>query len=94
MFFVDILIYSSSWVEHLQHVGVVLNALRGHRLHLKRSKCSFGTPSVAYLGHVISSEGVAIDADKITAVASWPVPRSARALRRFLGLTGYYQKFI
>ena len=94
MFFDDILIYSSSWAEHLQHVGVVLNALRGHRLHLKRSKFSFGTPSVAYLGHVISAEDVAMDADKIAAVASWPVPRSARALRGFLGLVDYYRKFI
>ena len=94
VFFDDILIYSSSWAEHLQHVGIVLNALRAHRLHLKRSKCSFGASSVAYLGHVISAEGVAMDADKVAAVASWPTPRSARALRGFLGLAGYYRKFI
>jgi hypothetical protein len=94
LFFDDILIYSSSWAEHLQHVGIVLNALRAHRLHLKRSKCSFGASSVAYLGHVIYAEGVTMDADKITAVASWPAPRSARALQGFLGLVGYYRKFI
>ena len=94
VFFDDILIYSSSWAEHLQHIIVVLNALRAHRLHLKRSKCSFGASSVAYLGHVISAAGVAMDADKIAAVASWPVPRSTRALRGFLGLAGYYRKFI
>jgi hypothetical protein len=94
VFFDDILIYSSSWAEHLQHVGIVLNALRAHRLHLKCSKCSFGASSVAYLGHVISAEGVAMDVDKIAAVASWPAPRSARALRGFLGLAGYYRKFI
>jgi hypothetical protein len=94
VFFDDILIYSSSWAEHLQHVGVVLHALRVHRLHLKRSKCSFGASSVAYLGHVISAEGVAMDADKVAAVASWPTPRLARALRGFLGLAGYYRKFI
>jgi hypothetical protein len=64
VFFDDILIYSSSWAEHLQHIAVVLNELRAHSLHLKRSKCSFGAPSVAYLGHVISAEGVAMDADK------------------------------
>jgi hypothetical protein len=51
VFFDDILIYSSSWAEHLQHVAIILNELRAHRLHLKRSKCSFGTTSVAYLGH-------------------------------------------
>ena len=89
VFFDDILIYNSSWAEHLQHIGLVLTALRAHRLHLKRSKCSFGASSVAYLGHVISAAGVAMDADKIAAVVAWPAPRSARALRGFLGLAGY-----
>jgi hypothetical protein len=94
VFFDDILIYSTSWAEHLQHVAVVFNELRAHRLHLKRSKCSFGTSSVAYLGHVISAEGVAMDADKVAAVLAWPIPHSLRALRGFLGLAGYYRKFI
>ena len=90
----DILIYSSSWVEHLQHINIVLNALRAHHLHLKRSKCSFGASLVAYLGHVISKGGVAMDADKTAAVAAWPSPSSAHSLRGFLGLAGYYRKFI
>jgi len=94
VFFDDILIYSSSWAEHLQHIAIVLNELRAHHLHLKRSKCSFGAPSVAYLGHVISADGVAIDADKVAALTAWPTPRSARDLRGFLGLAGYYRKFI
>ncbi|XP_073352309.1 uncharacterized protein [Aegilops tauschii subsp. strangulata] len=94
VFFDDILIYSASWAEHLQHVAIVFNELRVHHLHLKRSKCSFGTPSVAYLGHVISADGVAMDADKVAAVAAWPTPHSPRALRGFLGLAGYYRKFI
>jgi hypothetical protein len=94
VFFDDILIYSSSWAENLQHVGIVLNALRAHHLHLKRSKCSFRASFVAYLGHVISAEGVTMDVDKIAAVASWPAPHFARALRGFLGLVDYYQKFI
>ena len=80
VFFDDILIYSSSWAEHLQHISIIFNALRAHHLHLKRSKCSFGASSVAYLGHVISAGGVAMDADKIAVVASWPALRSARAL--------------
>jgi len=94
VFFDDILIYSSSWAEHLQHIAIVLNELRAHHLHLKRLKCSFGATSVAYLGHVISAGGVAMDADKVAAVAAWPSPQSARGLRGFLGLAGYYRKFI
>jgi hypothetical protein len=94
VFFDDILIYNTSWSEHLQHVGLVFTALRAHGLFLKRSKCSFGTPSVAYLDHVISTDGVAMDSDKVAAVASWPLLRSPRGVRGFLGLVGYYRKFI
>jgi len=94
VFFNDILIFSSSWAEHLQHIRIVLDALRAQRLHLKRSKCSFGASSVAYLGHVISAGGVAMDADKVAAVVSWQTPRSARGLCGFLGLAGYYRKYI
>jgi hypothetical protein len=94
VFFDDILIYSSSWVEHLQHLGIVLNTLRAHQLHLKCSKCSFGASSVAYLGHLISVGSVTMDADMVATVASWPMPRSARGLQGILGLAGYYRKFI
>jgi hypothetical protein len=94
VFFDDILIYSTSWAEHLQHIAIIFNELPAHHLHLKRSKCSFGTPSVAYLGHVISAEGVAMNADKVAAVAGWPTPHSPRALCGFLGLAGYYRKSI
>jgi hypothetical protein len=72
VFFDDILIYSTSWAEHLQHIAIVLNELRAHRLHLKRSKCSFGATSVVYLGHIISADGVAMDADKVAAIAACP----------------------
>jgi len=94
VFFDDILIYSPTWVEHLQHLGIVLCALWANRLHLKRSKCSFGATSVAYLGHVISTGGVAMDADKVAAVTAGPTTRSAQDLRGFLGLAGYYRKLI
>jgi hypothetical protein len=94
VFFDDILIYSASWAEHLQHVGIVLEALHAHHLHLKCSKCSFGATSMAYLGQVISEGGVAMHADKVAAVASWPPLWSARGLRGFLGLAGYNRKFI
>ncbi|WVZ98114.1 hypothetical protein U9M48_043592 [Paspalum notatum var. saurae] len=94
VFFDDILIYSSSWAEHLQHIHLVLQTLADHSLFLKRSKCSFAASSVAYLGHVISAAGAAMDEDKIRAVLSWPVPRTLRAVHEFLGLAGYYRRFI
>ena len=94
VFFDDILVYSSSWSEHVRHVRVVLELMRQQQLFLKRSKCSFGEESVTYLGHVISVDGVAMDSQKVLAVVDWPVPRTARVVRGFLGLAGYYQKFI
>jgi hypothetical protein len=92
--FDDILIYSSSWSEHLQHVCVALTALRQHRLAVKQRKCIFDSQSVAYLGHVISASGVAMDPTKVEVVQAWPTPQTPRALRGFLGLTGSYCKFI
>jgi hypothetical protein len=94
VFFDDILIYSPSWSAHLQHLNAVLSALREHQLKLKRAKCSFAQSSVAYLGHIISADGVAMDKEKVEAVSSWPQPRSVRGLRGFLGLAGYYRRFI
>ena len=94
VFFDDILIYSTSWADHLRHLRVVFDLLRQHRLFVKRSKCSFGVDSVAYLGHIISASGVAMDPAKVHTIHDWPRPRSARAVRGFLGLAGYYRKFI
>uniref|UniRef100_A0A0A9C3T2 Reverse transcriptase domain-containing protein n=1 Tax=Arundo donax TaxID=35708 RepID=A0A0A9C3T2_ARUDO len=94
LFFDDILIYSSSWTDHLLHLRTVLASLREHHRKLKRSKCSFGVSSVSYLGHVVSVDGVAMDCQKVQAVADWPVPRNVRAARGFLGLAGYYRRFI
>jgi hypothetical protein len=94
VFFDDILIFSDSWSSHLQHARMVLKRLQEHGLAIKRSKCSFGATLVQYLGHVISDQGVSMDADKVEAVRAWPLPRMVRAVRGFLGLTGYYRKFI
>jgi len=91
VFFNDILIYSSSWAKHLQHVKAVFQRLREHLLFVKRSKCFFGEESVGYLVHIISHAGVAMDPEKVAAVEAWPRPRTLRALRGFLGLTGYYR---
>jgi hypothetical protein len=94
VFFDDILIYSPNWSSHLQHLNAVLSALRAHQLRLKLSKCSFAQLTVAYPGHVISTTGVAMDQDKVEAIMSWPQPRVPRGLRSFLGLAGYYHRFI
>jgi hypothetical protein len=94
VFFDDILIFSDSWSSHLQHVRMILQRLQEHGLTVKRSKCSFDATSVQYLGHVISDQGVAMDTDKVEAVRAWPLPRTVRAVMGFLGLTGYYRKFI
>jgi hypothetical protein len=94
VFFDDILIFSDSWSSHLQHVRMILQRLQEHGLTVKRSKCSFDATLVQYLGHVISDQGVAMDTDKVEAVRAWPLPRTVRAVMGFLGLTGYYRKFI
>jgi len=75
VFFDDILIYSASWAEHLSHIRAVLSVLRENQLFLKRSKCSFGETSVAYLGHVISAQGVAMDTSKVQAILDCQCPR-------------------
>jgi hypothetical protein len=93
-FFYDILIFNDSWSSHLQHVCAILERMRAHNLSVKKSKCSFGEHSVAYLGHVISAQGVAMCTDKVKAEHAWPQPCTVRVVRGFLGLTGYYQKFI
>jgi hypothetical protein len=94
VFFDDILIYSASWADHLRHLQAAFMILQQHRLFVKRSKCAFGERSIAYLGHVISDAGVAMDSAKVQAVSAWPQPRLARAVRGFLGLVGYYRKFV
>ncbi|XP_028794470.1 uncharacterized protein LOC114750095 [Neltuma alba] len=94
IFFDDILIYSATWLQHLQHVAEVLEAMARHKLFAKFSKCSFGKTKVEYLGHVISANGVEVDPTKINSVLQWPTPQSVTQLRGFLGLSGYYRRFI
>ena len=94
VFFYDILIYSKNVEDHLDHVRIVLAILRTNTLYAKESKCSFGVTHVEYLGHIISGEGVATDPRKIEAVAQWPIPKSLKQLQGFLGLAGYYRRFV
>jgi hypothetical protein len=93
VFFDDILIHNKSWFEHLQHDCLVLCVLQEHKF-IKRSKCSFGCSVVAYLGHVISADSMATDLQKVRTVLDWPVPESVCAVQAFLGLAGYYLRFI
>jgi hypothetical protein len=93
-FFDDILIFSSSWSEHLWHVHLVLSKLQEHNLFVKKSKCVFSANSIAYLGHTILAKGVTMDEDKIYVVLDWPVRCTVRAVCAFLGLAGYYHCFI
>jgi hypothetical protein len=94
VFFDDILIYSKTWTDHLRHLRTVLDELRHHQLFVKYSKCSFGAPSIAYVGHIVSAAGVAMDSAKVATIHDWPPPRSVRAVRGFLGLVGYYRRFV
>jgi hypothetical protein len=93
VFFDDILIYSSSWKDHLFHLEVVLKLLKQHQLYARLSKCAFGVQMIDYLGHTLSGEGVAMDNSKLEAVLQWPTPATLKQLRGFLGLTGYYRRF-
>lgn len=93
VFFVDIMVYSASWNDHLSHLRKVLSILREHQLFLNGSKCEFGS-SLSYLGHIINREGVSADPEKLHAIESWPTPKNIKQLRGFLSLTGYYRRFI
>lgn len=90
----DILVHTATLEEHLRRLREVLQLLRDNELVIKRSKCAFAQPRIEYLRHVIGAEGVATDPAKVEAVQTWPIPISVRAVRGFLGLTGYYRKFI
>ena len=94
VFIDDILIYSGSKEDHEEHLTVVLQILRENQLHAKFSKCQFWLDSVAFLGHVISAEGVYVDPQKIEAIMNCKPPTNVTKIRSFLGLAGYYQKFV
>lgn len=90
----DILIYSPTLEAHLEHLKEVFKILDQHKLFLKQSKCSFGQQQLEYLGHIISANGGAMDPKTIEAVQNWQTPTDIKQLRGFLGLSGYYRKFI
>ena len=94
VFFDDILIFSPNLEIHFNHLQTTLELLRAHSYHANAKKCSFGQSQVDFLGHVVSQAGVGVDPEKIQAVIAWPVPSDVKELRAFLGLTGYYRRFV
>jgi hypothetical protein len=94
VFIDNILVFSKTAEEHEEHPRIVLGKLRQHQLYAKFSKCEFWMEEVAFLGHVLSAKGVAVDPRKIEAVSKWQSPKSVTEIRSFLGLVGYYRRFI
>jgi hypothetical protein len=94
VFIDDILVYTRSEEEHKEHLRLALQKLQEHRLYGKLSKCEFWMKQVAFLGHVISKGGISVDPIKVQDVLSWNAPMSVSDIRSFLGLAGYYRRFI
>ncbi|KAJ6834065.1 uncharacterized protein M6B38_336600 [Iris pallida] len=94
VFIDNILIYSKNKEEHEKHLRIVLQTLREEQLYAKLSKCEFWLDQIPFLGHIISGEGISVYPKKVKAVKSWPTPKSVAEIRSFLGLAGYYRRFV
>ncbi|GKB27609.1 putative reverse transcriptase domain-containing protein [Tanacetum coccineum] len=94
VFIDDILIYSKSKQEHEEHLKLILELLKKEQWYAKFSKCEFWIPKVQFLGHVIDSQGIHMDSAKIESIKDWASPKTATEIRQFLGLAGYYRRFI
>ena len=94
VFIDDILVYSENKEKHTEHLRVVLQTLRNERLYAKFSKCEFWLDRVMFLGHVVSAEGVSVDPQKIEVIVNWERPTNVIEVRSFLGLAGYYRRFV
>ncbi|GJS45865.1 putative reverse transcriptase domain-containing protein [Tanacetum coccineum] len=94
VFIDDILIYSKDKKEHEEHLKAILELLKKEKLYAKFSKCEFWIPKVQFLGHVIDSRGIHVDPAKIESIKDWASPKTPTKIRQFLGLAGYYRRFI
>ncbi|KAA3460520.1 DNA/RNA polymerases superfamily protein [Gossypium australe] len=94
VFIDDILIYSRNETEHAEHLRLVLQTLRDQQLYAKFSKCEFWMSEVSFLGHIVSTSGIRVDPNKISAILDWKPPKNSFEIRSFLGLAGYYRRFV
>ncbi|XP_071909873.1 uncharacterized protein [Coffea arabica] len=94
VYFDDILIYSKSYDEHLEHIRAVMDVLRREKLYANLKKCNFCTNELVFLGFVISAQGIKVDDQKVKAIQEWPTPRSVGDFRSFYGLAGFYRRFV
>jgi hypothetical protein len=94
VFIDDILIFSKNEEEHAEHLRLVLQKLREHKLYAKRRKCEFWLKEVSFLGHVVSNGGIVVDPSKVQDVLNWKAPTNVSEICSFLGLAGYYRRFI
>jgi hypothetical protein len=94
VFIDDILIYSQNEQEHEEHLRKVLQRLRDCQLYAKLSKCKFWISEVMFLDHIINREGLAVDPKKVTAILDWKAPKDVRGIKSFIGMAGYYRRFI
>jgi hypothetical protein len=94
VFIDDMLVFSQSEEEHEEHLRPVLQKLREHQLYAKISKCAFWLKEVSFLGHIITDGGIAVDPSKVRDVLNWSPPKNVPEIRSFLGLAGYYRRFI
>ena len=90
----DILVYSKTYEEHIQHVHLILTALRDANLRIKVEKTEFHKKEVKFLGYIVSREGLKMDSKKIEAITSWPKPTTVKEVQSFLGFTNFYRQFI
>jgi hypothetical protein len=94
VFIDDILIYSKSREDHENHLQIVLGRHRAHQLYAKLSKCEFWLEKIAFLGHILTAEGIEVDPSKVEAVSKWKQPSNVSEVQSFLGMAGYYCRFI
>ena len=94
VFIDDILVYSKDAQEHEQHLKIVLQMLIEKKLYAKLNKCDFWLKEVLFLGHIVSSEGIRVDPVKIKAIMNWKPPRNVTEVRSFMGLAGYYRRYV